>query len=137
MEKKKRTEISKQYLLWGIYMSLMNESHLYPSETCHDPRIYQIFLSDFQLVMSFTSFSLNSLHAGSRLCILELQMVVMEGIPFRRSHHQKRVFHSKGLNSKVWLPWGADTGHILLLRAEMGCVRMCVESILNLFEQRL
>lgn len=39
------------------------------SETCHNPGLYQIFLLYFQLVMSFTSFSLNSLHAGSILCV--------------------------------------------------------------------
>lgn len=44
------------------------------SDTSHNPEIYQVFHSDFQLIMSYTSFSLNSLHAGSISCFLELQV---------------------------------------------------------------
>lgn len=52
-------------------------------ETCHNPEMYQVFHSNFQSVMSFTSFSLKSLHAGSILHILGLQ--VSDAVDRRRA----------------------------------------------------
>lgn len=88
------------------------------SETGHNPGIYQVLLSDFQLAMSFTSFPLNSLHAGSTFYILELWVsdcgdgrhTMQRGSPPR-----KRVCHSECLNRGLCLAVksGADTGLLI------------------------
>lgn len=111
------------------------------SDTSHNPEIYQVFHSDFQLIMSYTSFSLNSLHAGSISCFLELQVSDSGGGRYsirRDSPPEKGCGIQRA--STEGCGWLCNKGQIqvpLLQGAEMGCVRMCVESTLYLFEQQL
>ena len=76
------------------------------SETCHNPEIYQVFHSDFQSVMSFILFSLNSLHAGSILHILGIQ--VSDAVDRRRTIQRGSGFQTALLRGQIFLwsmPW--------------------------------